>query len=457
MAGYRWGFVEWSLNSWRTRTANQQPDYPDEKVLEAALAEVRALPPLVDAGEVDKLRDHLAAAGRGEAFLLQGGDCAERFADCNRRAIEGKLKILMQMSLVLTWGARLPVVRVARMAGQFAKPRSQDTERIEGLELPSYRGDLVNDIAPEAGVRAADPQRLVRAHHLAAATLNYVRALIDGGFADLHHPDHWDLAFVRSTDNRVEYEDLVERILDAVEFMEATGVVGGEALQTVELFTSHEALHLAWEEAQTEPDHGGWYNLATHLPWIGERTRQRDGAHVEYCRGLRNPVGIKAGPAMTPDELVDLLAILNPENQPGRILVITRMGASTIHEKLPPLVKAVQETEHKVTWACDPMHGNTTTTQAGLKTRRIEDVIAEMNAAFDLHDAFGSILGGVHFEMTGEDVTECTGGPQELSEADLAQRYRTYCDPRLNYAQSLELAFLLTRRLRQRRANHKTA
>ena len=449
--GIRWGLMEWTPDSWRAKLIQQQPVYKNAEALEGALAEVRGLPPLVDAGEVDVLREHMAAAGRGEAFLLQGGDCAERFADCTRDAIEGKLKILMQMSLVLTWGARLPVVRVARMAGQYAKPRSNDTESVDGVELPVYRGDIVNDIAPVAEARKADPRRLVEAHHLATATINYARALIDGGFADLHRPDHWDLAFVRSSDNRAEYEDMVERILDAVDFVEATGVVGNDALRTVELFTSHEALHLPWEEAQTDADHEGLYNLGTHLPWIGERTRQLDGAHVEYCRGIENPVGIKVGPTMTPAELVELLEILEPANRLGRVTLITRLGAELIGDKLPSLIEPVQKSGREVTWACDPMHGNTTTTGSGFKTRRFEDVIAELNAAFDLHDAAGSILGGVHFEMTGEDVTECTGGPQEISEADLGERYRTCCDPRLNYAQSLEMAFLLARRLQQRR------
>ncbi len=443
--------MDWSPQSWRTKPIQQQPHYADSNALDEALTQVKMLPPLVDAGEVDVLREHMAAAGRGEAFLLQGGDCAERFADCTRDAIEGKLKILMQMSLVLTWGARLPVVRVARMAGQYAKPRSRDTESVDGEELPVYRGDIVNDIVPHAEAREANPHRLVEAHHLATATINYARALIDGGFGDLHRPDHWDLAFVRSSDNRAEYEDMVERILDAVDFVEATGVVGSDALRTVELFTSHEALHLPWEEAQTDVDHEGWYNLGTHLPWIGERTRQLDGAHVEYCRGIENPVGLKVGPTMTSAELVELLEILEPANRPGRVTLITRLGAETIGDKLPPLIESVQSAGRKVTWACDPMHGNTTTTGSGFKTRRFEDVIAELSAAFDLHDAAGSILGGVHFEMTGEDVTECTGGPQEISEADLGERYRTYCDPRLNYAQSLEMAFLLARRLQQRR------
>ena len=441
--------MDWSPQSWRTKPIQQQPQYADSEALSEVLAQVKALPPLVDAGEADVLRKHLAAAGRGEAFLLQGGDCAERFADCNRQAIEAKLKILMQMSLVLTWGARLPVIRVGRMAGQFAKPRSQDTETVDGIELPVYRGDLVNDIAPEVGARDADPRRLLEAYHHSTATLNYCRALLDGGFADLHHPDLWDLGFVRSSDNRAEYEDMVERILDAVDFVESTGVHGNDALRTVEFYSSHEALHLAWEETMTDEDHGGWYNLGAHMVWLGDRTRQLDGAHVEYARGIRNPIGIKISPTMTPDELNQVLDILNPDDTPGRITLISRLGTDAIGEKLPSLIDAVRD--RQITWACDPMHGNTRTTDSGIKTRRFDDVQAELRAAFDVHDAAGSILGGVHFELTGEDVTECTGGPQELSEADLPRSYTTHCDPRLNYAQSLEMAFQLARRLQQRR------
>ena len=442
--------MDWTPASWRDKPVCQQPRYADANALADAIDRLRLLPPLVDAGEVNLLRKQLAAAGNGEAFLLQGGDCAERFADCNRRAIEAKLKILMQMSLVLTWGARLPVIRVGRLAGQFAKPRSSDTETVNGVELLSYRGDLVNDIAPEATAREADPSRLVEAYHHSAATLNYCRALLDGGFADLHHPDHWDLGFVRSSDNRAAYEDMVERILDAVDFVESTGVHGHDALRTVEFYNSHEALHLPWEVAMTDECRDGWYNLGAHMVWIGDRTRSVEGAHVEYARGIRNPVGIKVGPSMTADELNTLLDVLNPDDTPGRITLISRFGAEVIGDALPTLIESVKG--RKVTWSCDPMHGNTRVTETGLKTRRFDDVQAELRTAFDVHEETGSILGGVHFELTGEDVTECTGGPQELSEADLPRSYTTHCDPRLNYAQSLEVAFQLARRLRQHRA-----
>ena len=409
------------------------------------------MPPLVHHGEVDTLRTHLAQAANGEAFLLQGGDCAEQFSDCRKSTVESKLKILLQMSLVLTWGARIPVIRMGRMAGQYAKPRSKDTETIDGLELPSYRGDNINSSAPKADERAADPQRLLQAYFHSAATLNYTRALVDGGFADLHHPQHWDLGFVRSSTNRAEYEDIVSRIRDAIDFVESTGVRSTTSLKMVELFCSHEGLLLDYEEAMTKKVAEKWYNLGAHSLWIGDRTRQLDGAHIEYFRGLENPIGIKAGPSMNPSELVELITRLEPANQPGRITIITRLGADIVAESLPPLIKAVSEAGRVVTWVCDPMHGNTISTSEGLKTRDYDAVLLELEEVFKTHATCGSHLGGVHFEMTGEDVTECTGGPQELSVADLSRSYETHCDPRLNYSQSLELALRIAQRLQKRR------
>ena len=409
------------------------------------------MPPLVHHGEVDTLRTHLAQAANGEAFLLQGGDCAEQFSDCRKSTVESKLKILLQMSLVLTWGARIPVIRMGRMAGQYAKPRSKDTETIDGLELPSYRGDNINSSAPKADERAADPQRLLQAYFHSAATLNYTRALVDGGFADLHHPQHWDLGFVRSSTNRAEYEDIVSRIRDAIDFVESTGVRSTTSLKMVELFCSHEGLLLDYEEAMTKKVAKKWYNLGAHSLWIGDRTRQLDGAHIEYFRGLENPIGIKAGPSMNPSELVELITRLEPANQPGRITIITRLGADIVAESLPPLIKAVSEAGRVVTWVCDPMHGNTISTSEGLKTRDYDAVLLELEEVFKTHATCGSHLGGVHFEMTGEDVTECTGGPQELSVADLSRSYETHCDPRLNYSQSLELALRIAQRLQKRR------
>ncbi len=409
------------------------------------------MPPLVHHGEVNTLRTHLAQAANGEAFLLQGGDCAEQFSDCRKSTVESKLKILLQMSLVLTWGARIPVIRMGRMAGQYAKPRSKDTETIDGVELPSYRGDNINSSAPNADERAADPQRLLQAYFHSAATLNYTRALVDGGFADLHHPQHWDLGFVRSSTNRAEYEDIVSRIRDAIDFVESTGVRSTTSLKMVELFCSHEGLLLDYEEAMTEEVRGKWYNLGAHSLWIGDRTRQLNGAHVEYFRGLENPIGIKAGPSMNPSELVELITKLEPANRPGRITIITRLGADIVADSLPPLIKAVSEAGRVATWVCDPMHGNTISTNEGLKTRDYDAVLSELEGAFEVHADCGSHLGGVHFEMTGEDVTECTGGPQELSVADLSRSYETHCDPRLNYSQSLELALRIAQRLQKRR------
>ena len=443
----------WTPDSWRARPIQQQPLWPDADALQTTLDEVRALPPLVNHGEVDTLRAHLAEAARGKAFLLQGGDCAERFADCTKTAIEAKLKILLQMSLVLTWGARIPIIRVGRMAGQFAKPRSSDTETIDGTEMPSYRGDNVNAITPDLAARQPDPQRLVKAYHLSAATLNYARALVDGGFADLHHPQHWDLGFVRSQSHRAEYEDMVERIRDAIDFLESTGVRGTGALRTVELFSSHEGLLLDYEEALTEKVGDSYYNLGAHFLWIGDRTRNLGDAHLEYFRGIENPIGIKVGKQMQPNELVEIINEVEPANRAGRITLISRIGATDVREALPPLIAAVREAGQNVAWSCDPMHGNTTTTDSGLKTRDYDCILAELEAAFELQAAQGGQLAGVHFELTGEDVTECTGGPQELSEADLSRSYETYCDPRLNYAQSLELALRIAQRLQSRRKN----
>ncbi|MBT6449353.1 MAG: 3-deoxy-7-phosphoheptulonate synthase class II [Verrucomicrobiales bacterium] len=443
----------WTPDSWRARPIQQQPLWPDADALQTTLDEVRALPPLVNHGEVDTLRAHLTEAARGKAFLLQGGDCAERFADCTKTAIEAKLKILLQMSLVLTWGARIPIIRVGRMAGQFAKPRSSDTETINGTEMPSYRGDNVNAITPDLAARQPDPLRLVKAYHLSAATLNYARALVDGGFADLHHPQHWDLGFVRSQSHRAEYEDMVERIRDAIDFLESTGVRGTSALRTVELFSSHEGLLLDYEEALTEKVGDRYYNLGAHFLWIGDRTRNLGDAHLEYFRGIENPIGIKVGKQMQPNELVEIINEVEPANRAGRITLISRIGAADVREALPPLIAAVREAGRNVAWSCDPMHGNTTTTDSGLKTRDYDCILAELEAAFELHANQGGQLAGVHFELTGEDVTECTGGPQELSEADLSRSYETYCDPRLNYAQSLELALRIAQRLQSRRKN----
>lgn len=444
----------WSPTSWRGLPIQQQPSYGDPQAVEESLAVVRSLPPLVAPGEVDRLRKNFAAAARGQAFVLQGGDCAERFEDCAKGPIESKLKILLQMSLVLTWGARLPVVRVGRMAGQYAKPRSADTEVIDGVELPSYRGDHVHRIEATPEARRPDPRRLVEAYFRSAATLNYARALLDGGFADLHRPHHWQLDFVRSDASRQRYEQLVERILDALHFVESTGVKS-PTLETVELFSSHEGLILAYEEALTRVQAGPLgspaYNVGAHMLWIGDRTRALDGAHLEYFRGLENPVGIKVGPSMSGPELVALLDTIEPDDRPGRIMLISRLGADRVESRLPDLIESVKATGRTLLWSCDPMHGNGTKTEGGIKTRDLRQIHRELEQTFAAHERCGTMLGGVHLELTGEDVTECVGGPQELSESDLGRSYQTYCDPRLNYAQSLEIAFFLASRLEQQR------
>ena len=441
--------TQWSPDSWRGLPILQQPDYADPAAVQRALDTVRQLPPLVSPGEVDTLRQNLAKAAVGKAFLLQGGDCAERFVDCRRDTIENKLKILLQMSLVLTWGAQLPVIRVGRMAGQYAKPRSKPTEIIDGVEIPSYRGDHVNGHAHDE--RTHNPQRLVDAYFHSASTLNYIRALLDGGFADLHNPGHWDLGFVRSAARRASYERVVDRILEALAFVESAGASGGAAFKTVEFYSSHEGLILPWEEAQTERIGNRYYNLGAHMLWIGHRTRNLDGAHVEYFRGIANPIGVKVGPGTTPEGLCALLDRLDPDDVPGKITLIARFGADQVTTELPPLVHAVHATGRTVVWSCDPMHGNTVTADNGLKTRDAGLVLSEVNQSLALHEQLGGVLGGVHFEMTGENVTECIGGPEELQMADLSRSYETFCDPRLNYAQSLEMAFLLAGGLRDLR------
>jgi 3-deoxy-7-phosphoheptulonate synthase len=438
----------WNPHSWQRFPAEQQPGYPDPTALEGVLARLRQLPPLVVPEEVDRLRGLLAEAAAGRRFLLQGGDCAERFKDCTPEAIEGKLRVLLQMSVALTHGGRKPVVRVGRIAGQFAKPRSKATEKIRGQELPSYRGDLVNalEAAPEG--RRPDPERMLSAYFHAAATLNHLRALTAGGFADLHHPERWELP--GGTGDVREYRRTLDQVKESLDFLEALGGVQREALERIDFFTSHEALLLPYEEALTRwvPAAGAYYHLGAHTLWVGERTRQLEGAHVEYLRGLRNPLGVKVGPSATPEHLVALLDRLDPDCEPGRITLITRFGAGRIGEALPPLLKAVQATGRTVLWSCDPMHGNGVESAQGLKTRDFDAILAELRQAFELHRTAGSHLGGVHFELTGEAVTECTGGAQRLSEVDLAKAYETGCDPRLNGTQSLEMAFLIAEMMR---------
>ena len=438
----------WNRGSWRARPASQQPTYPDAAELAAALEELHALPPLVTSWEILALKRQLAEAQEGRRFLLQGGDCAESFADCTPEVISNRLKVLLQMSLVLVHGLRLPVVRVGRFAGQYAKPRSVDTETRDGVSLPSYRGDIVNGPAFTADARRPDPRRMIKAHARSAMTMNFVRSLIDGGFADLHHPEYWDLGWVGHSPLADEYHRMVAGIGDAVRFMETLSGAEVHNLNRVDFYTSHEALLLPYEEAHTRqvPRQWGWFNLGTHLPWIGMRTAALDGAHVEYFRGIRNPVAVKVGPSMGVDHVLRLLDVLNPDDEPGRLTLVHRMGAANVAQALPPLLDAVRRDGRRVLWICDPMHGNTEPTANGYKTRRFSNIRSELEQSFELHAAAGTRMGGVHLELTGEDVTECLGGARELTEADLGRAYRSMVDPRLNYEQALETAMLVVRK-----------
>ena len=448
----------WSPQSWQQRDVAQQAPYDDARAVEAVVERLRALPPLVTSWEIERLRSELAEAQEGDRFVLQGGDCAETLADCTPQTITNKLKILLQMSLVLVHGAKRPVIRIGRFAGQYAKPRSSPTESRQGpngqaIELPSYFGDLVNraDFTPEA--RRADPELMLTAYQHAAMTLNFIRALIDGGFADLHHPEYWDLQFLRHAslpeEVRTEYQAASAQLAEALRFMEALGETSIDDLTRVEFFTSHEGLNLLYESAQTRtvPRRDGHYDLTTHMPWIGDRTRDVSGAHVEFFRGVQNPLGVKIGAKADPGEVIELIDTLNPEDRPGRIALIVRMGADHVDQALPRLIEAVSGAKKRVLWMCDPMHGNGMRTGSGIKTRDFDAILAELERSFDIHSRLGTYLGGVHFEMTGEDVTECVGGAAGVAEDDLTRNYTSLCDPRLNYQQAMELAFRISRRI----------
>ena len=441
---------QWKPDSWRSKLAQQQPVYDSAEDVDAVLNQLAQLPPLVTAWEVDRLQKQLADVANGDAFLLQGGDCSESFGDCNASTILRKLKVLIQMSLVLICGGRQRIVRVGRIAGQYAKPRSANTETRDGVELPSYRGDIVNRSGFTELDRRPNPQLMLRAYERSALTINYIRALSEGGFADLHHPENWDLEFVRNTPGSRRYQQLLESLSDAIRFMEVVSVGEMEQLTRVDFFTSHEGLHLLYEQALTRTDQRqrGWYNLSTHLPWIGDRTRAIDGAHIEYFRGISNPVGIKIGNTIEPDELLDLIRVLNPNNIPGRLTLIHRFGSDRIAARLPQLADAVQRAGQNVVWSCDPMHGNTQATRNGFKTRSFDDITSEIISAFRIHKDCGTRLGGIHLELTGEDVTECIGGPGNLTESDLNKDYRSQVDPRLNYEQAMEIAFLLAEQMK---------
>jgi len=433
---------EWHPASWQSLSAAQQPTYPDKRALERAVSELSRLPPIVTSWEVDELRSQIAKAQQGDAFVLQGGDCAESFDECTSENIVAKLKILLQMSLVLLYGLKKPVVRIGRMAGQYAKPRSADTETRDGQTLPSFRGDLVNRIPFTADDRVPDPQLILRGYERAALTLNFVRSLIDGGFADLHHPEFWDLDWVGHSAMADEYHNIVNSISDSLDFLESISGRTLEQTQRADIYAAHEGLHLSYEQSQTRflKHRERWYNLTTHFPWIGMRTANVDSAHVEFFRGIANPIGIKIGSGMTAEWLQGLIAVLNPNNEPGRITLIHRFGAKSIDAKLPGLIKAVRETGSPVLWVCDPMHGNTESTADGTKTRRFDNIVSELESAFRVHRELGSYLGGVHLELTGENVTECTGGARGLTDGDLARAYKSTVDPRLNYEQAMEIA-----------------
>ena len=447
----------WNKSDWRKKPRIQMPDYTDAASLAAVEAQLSTYPLLVFAGEARRLKAHLAAASRGEAFLLQGGDCAESFDQFDSDGIRDTFKVMLQMAMVLTYGAKVPVIKLGRMAGQFAKPRSADTETIDGVELPSYRGDIINGFDFNEDARVPDPNRMSQAYTQAAATLNLLRAFSHGGYADVHQVHAWTLGFTEQ-DEAQKYRDVANRISDTLDFMQAAGVSADAAhtLQSVDFYTSHEALLLEYEEALCRVDSTSGLPIAGsgHMIWIGDRTRQPDGAHVEFCRGVQNPIGLKCGPSMTTGHLKSLMSTLNPENEAGRLTLIARFGAGEVGDHLPRLIRAVREEGANVVWTCDPMHGNTIKSSSGYKTRPFDSVLREVREFFAIHNAENTVPGGVHFEMTGQDVTECTGGVRAVTDEDLSDRYHTACDPRLNASQSLELAFLVAEELSSRRNVH---
>lgn len=439
--------IDWTPAGWQTRTAGQQPLYRDAAEVETVVEKLNKLPPLVTWQEIEALKSRLAAAQRGEQFLLQGGDCAESFDDCTAEFISNKLKILLQMSLVLLHGMEKKIIRVGRIAGQYAKPRSAEMETVNGKALPSYRGDLINRSVFHEAARTPDPTLMLRGYERAAMTLNYVRALIDGVFADLHHPEYWDLAFVNDSPLAPQYREIVGSIDQALNrIANESGRTNNESGR-VDFHTSHEGLHLLYEQAQTHfiEEQGRWYNQSTHFPWIGVRTAALDGAHVEYFRGIANPIAVKVGAGIADDELQELVNVLNPDDEPGRLTLIHRLGAAQVADELPRIIRAVQATGKTVLWSCDPMHGNTETTAGGIKTRRFENIMHELEQAFAIHAAQDSWLGGIHVELTGENVTECLGGAGGLTESDLKRAYKSPVDPRLNYEQALELAMRIVK------------
>ncbi|MFP4579487.1 MAG: 3-deoxy-7-phosphoheptulonate synthase class II [Candidatus Sumerlaeia bacterium] len=448
---------DWSPNSWKNKPIRQVPDYPDKDELEAVVLRLHSMPPLVNSWEINRLRRLLNDAYEGRRFILQGGDCAESFAQCTPEYIAAKLKILLQMSLVLIDGLKMPVIRIGRIAGQFMKPRSKPTETIDGVELPSYFGDSVNsmEFTPEA--REPKPERLMEAFYHSAMSLNFIRSLVASGFADFHHPEYWNLHFLDKAglrdEQRESYQRRIMALANAIEVMESITERKIDQLGMVELFTSHEGLSLPYESALTRqvPRRRGYYDLSCHLPWIGERTRSPEEAHVEFFRGIKNPVGMKVGPTAEPDAICEVLDILDPDREAGRLILVGRFGREHVEERLPPMLQAVQKSGHKAVWLSDPMHGNTITSASGIKTRRFGDILHEIMMSIDIHESCGSHLGGIHVELTAENVTECLGGASGVEEADLDTAYESLCDPRLNYEQAMELSFAIANRLENRR------
>jgi 3-deoxy-7-phosphoheptulonate synthase len=447
----------WTPDSWRNKPVVQVPDYPDPAALKDVEAQLATFPPLVFAGEARNLKKALARVAKGEAFLLQGGDCAESFAEHGANNIRDFFRVLLQMAVVLTYAGAVPVVKVGRIAGQFAKPRSSPVEKIDGVELPSYRGDIVNDNAFTAEARTPDPRRQLMAYRQSAATLNLLRAFATGGYANLGNVHQWMLGFLKDSPQARRYQELADRISETLDFMRACGLdlETHPELRATDFYTSHEALLLGYEQALTRVDStsGDWYATSGHMIWIGDRTRQLDHGHVEYFRGIKNPIGLKCGPSLKTDELLKLIDVLNPDNEPGRLTLIGRFGSDKVGDSLPPLVRAVQREGRAVVWSCDPMHGNTITASSGYKTRPFDRIVSEVKTFFAVHQAEGTHAGGVHLEMTGKDVTECTGGARAITEEDLNDRYHTVCDPRLNAEQAIDMSFLIAELLKKARAS----
>lgn len=440
----------WSPESWKTKTALQQPHYENKIELEKVVSELKLLPPIVFEDEVDSLKQKLSLAEKGEMFILQGGDCVERFVDCNENTILNKIKILLQMSIIITYAAKIPVIKIGRIAGEYSKPRSNEYELVNGEKVLSYKGDSINSFLPSSEERIAKPSRMKESYFHATATYNYIRAITRGGFADLHNPSKWDIDFVEQTEQSKEYQALISNVQNSITFLECFDGVNSEILSCTDFYISHEGMLLPYEESMTRQNKTSkdYYNLGAHMLWIGERTRDINNAHVEYFRGIKNPIGVKISSKILSDELINLLDIINPSNESGKICLITRMGCENVKKNLPELIQAVKNADKKVTWICDPMHGNTLTSKQNLKTRQFDDIIKELADTFCVHKEMGSFMSGVHFELTGDHVTECIGGASQVNEEGLLENYQTFCDPRLNYNQSMEISFLLAKLLK---------